>query len=147
MSIYRSFRIQRFFYLKFGKAGNAFAYCLKALNRIINAADISYKAEIGKECEFPHRGLGIVIGDKVVIGDNCIIRQNVTIGGKGTTDEFKCPKIGDNCMIGAGAVIIGGITIGNNVQIGANAVVTKNLPDNVVAVGVPAVIVKNNGAI
>jgi serine O-acetyltransferase len=73
-------------------------------------------------------------------GKNCTIYQNVTIAGK---DNFE-PVIGDNVVIGAGAVIIGNVNIGNNVIVGANAVVTKDFPDNCTVGGVPARIIKVN---
>ena len=110
------------------------AKIIKSINRILFATDISYKAKIGKGCRFPHMGLGVVIGDGVNIGCNCIIRQNVTIGVKGIGDKYEFPTIGDNCMIGAGTVIIGDVHWGSNVIVGANAVVTKYFPDNCVIV-------------
>lgn len=86
--------------------------------------------------------MGTTISENAVIGDNCIIFQNVTIGSKWSNGkcEHEAPVIGDNVVIGAGAVILGNITIGNNVIIGANAVVITNVPDNSIAVGVSAVI-------
>ncbi|MNG29745.1 Serine acetyltransferase [compost metagenome] len=71
-----------------------------------------------------------------MIGENCVIRQGVTIGNRKSGDDV--PTIGDNVDIGAGAVIIGKIKIGDNVKIGANAVVLKDVPDNCTAVGNPA---------
>lgn len=64
----------------------------------------------------------------------------MTIGGKSGASEV--PVIGDNVMVGAGAIIIGAVHVGNNVEIGANAVVTKDIPDNAVAVGIPAKVVR-----
>ena len=82
----------------------------------------------------------MVIHKHSVIGKNCMIRQHVTIGGGGGPEGL--PVIGDNVDIGAGAVIVGGVHIGNNVKIGANAFVNKDLPDNCIAVGIPAQPVK-----
>lgn len=89
---------------------------------------------------------GTVIHERCKIGDNCEIYQNVTVGGNGKKDSpwSRVPIIGDNVKIYAGACLLGPITIGNNVVIGANAVVLCNVPDNSIAVGVPArIIVKN----
>jgi serine O-acetyltransferase len=78
------------------------------------------------------------------IGKNCTIRQQITVGNEGNRGGG-IPIIGDNVEIGAGAIIIGNIKIGNNVMIGANAVVTKNVPDNCTVIGIPAYIIKRNG--
>lgn len=78
----------------------------------------------------------IVVNGRAKVGSNCRIQTCVVIGGKVGSDKF--PRIGDNCYIGSGAKIIGDIELGNNVKIGANAVVTKSFGDNVTLVGVPA---------
>lgn len=142
MNLQTSLKIQRYCYRELNKwGGENIAFFLKVINRILYATDISYKADIADDCDFPHKGLGVVIGDKCVIGKGCIIRQNVTIGGKNRGNGYECPVIGNNCMIGAGAVVLGGIKIGNNVQIGANAVVVNDIPSNAIAVGVPAKVI------
>lgn len=76
------------------------------------------------------------------IGKNCIFFQNVTIGTNGSRIG---PTIGDNCFFGAGCVVVGDITIGNNVKVGANAIVTKSIPDNCTVVTTGTTIVKLNG--
>ena len=81
----------------------------------------------------PHGLHGIFVSRFAVIGENCWIYQNVTVGEV----DRKAPVIGDNCLIGAGAVLIGGITIGNNVRIGAGAVVNTDIPDNCTVVSQP----------
>ena len=86
---------------------------------------------------------GIVINSNAVVKKGCIIRQQVTIGNKGENDQ-RCPKIGENVEIGAGAKIIGPIEIGAGSIIGANAVVTKSFPKNSVLIGVPAKNIANN---
>ncbi len=90
---------------------------------------------------FIQHGFSTMIGAKS-IGKNCWINQQVSIGFSNKKD---CPIIKNNVTINAGAKVIGGITIGNNVVIGANAVVVKDVPDNTVVVGVPAYIIKRNG--
>jgi serine O-acetyltransferase len=95
---------------------------------------------IGPGLFIQHGFATIIAANK--IGSNCWINQQVTIGFSNSTD---CPTLGDNVMVYAGAKIIGGVTIGDNSIIGANAVVIKNVPPNVTVVGVPAYIVKRNG--
>jgi serine O-acetyltransferase len=101
---------------------------------------ISSKAKIGKNVNFMHP-IGNVIGTGVVIGDDCKIWQNVTIGAK-SFDELKYPCIGNNVTIYANAVVIGDIFVGDNVIIGAGAIVAKNCSANSVVVGNPAKIAK-----
>lgn len=111
---------------------------------IICGNAISAKARIGQHTVFHHRGIGCVVHDNAVIGNNCHIFQNVIIGSKwpnGICDGTS-PIIGDNVMIGAGAEIIGDITIRDDVSIGANAVVLMDIPDDSIAVGVPARIIE-----
>lgn len=119
------------------------AFLIRGIMRVIFACDIPYKTMIGKNVEFPHHALGIVIHPDATIGDGCKIEQNVTIGGRSGINTL--PKIGNNVLIGAGATVIGPVIIGDNVQIGAGAVVVKDIPDNCVVVGVPAKIIKKEG--
>lgn len=109
--------------------------------RIVFSCDIPYPTIIGKNVQFPHYGLGVVINPDAKIGDNCKIGQNVTIGGRG---KAECPVIGDNVVIGAGALILGDIHIGNNSSVGAGAVVIHSVPENAVVVGNPAKVIKFN---
>ena len=107
--------------------------------------DISYKTKIGGGLYFAHTG-GIVISVKANIGKNCNISHEVTIGVTNRGDRQGCPKIGDNVYIGPGAKIIGNICIGNGAAIGANCVVTHDVPDNAVVVGVPGKVVSFKGS-
>jgi serine O-acetyltransferase len=90
---------------------------------------------------FIQHGICTIISAKS-IGENCWISQQVTIG---FNNKLESPTIGNNVMITAGAKVIGGIIVGDNVTIGANAVVVKNIPDNCVVAGVPANIIRRNG--
>lgn len=110
-------------------------------------ADVSVSAEIGPGLRIPHP-CGVVIGGKTRIGSRAQIYQGVTLGGSLGKDRgggWTQPRIGDDVYIGAGAAILGPVSVGNRVVIGANAVVTRDLPDDCVAVGVPARIVRRNG--
>lgn len=124
--------------------GGVLPRCFELSSMIIYGNAISAKVSIGQNTIFHHHGLGCVVHDNTVIGNNCHIFQNVTIGSRwpnGICDGTS-PIIGDNVMIGAGAVIIGNIEIGDNVSVGANAVVLTDIPDNSIAVGVPARIIE-----
>lgn len=96
-------------------------------------------AQIGRRLRIEHFG-AIIIHGATVIGDDCVIRQGVTTGIKDTRDLTAAPKLGSHVDIGAGAKIIGKVVIGDHVAIGANAVVTRDVPAMSIAVGVPAVI-------
>lgn len=104
--------------------------------------EISPYAKIGDGFLILH-SVGIVIGHEVEIGENCEIFQNVTIGSnRKEINNRYMPIIGNNVSIGTGAIVVGAIHIGNNVVIGANSYVDKDIPDNAFVVGTPARIVK-----
>ena len=130
----------------FGKSGGLriISRIIELLNHTFCSCSVSIQAEIGEKTIFYHRGIGCVVHPKAVIGENCKIFQGVTIGSKWSNGTClgEAPKIGNNVMIGAGAVILGDIFIGDNSIIGANAVVTRSIPANSLAVGVPAKIKK-----
>lgn len=105
---------------------------------------ISEKSTIGKGLRLPHP-TSIVIGEGVEIGADVTIYQSVTLGGRAIGDWKlgNYPKISDGCVIFAGSVIVGMVSVGQNCVIGANSVVISDIPDNSVAVGAPARTVKN----
>lgn len=106
------------------------------LNRVINGCVIGAAAKFDKGFVIMHP-VGVVINSKVRGGKNIVIESGVVIGD----EKGQAPCLGNNIFIGAGAKIIGGVTIGDNVKIGANAVVVKDLPSNVTAVGIPAKVI------
>jgi len=108
---------------------------------LVYNSKIPYQAKIGEGTRFGYGGMGVVIHSDAVIGRQCVISQQVTIGGGGSKHPG-LPVIGDNVYIAKGAIVFGGVKIGNNVVIGANAVVNMDLPDNAVAAGVPAKILR-----
>jgi len=109
------------------------------LSELISGVSMPYSVCIGPGLYIGHYGR-IIINGKVTIGRNCTLGPGIIIGSKGF-GEVSVPCIGHNTFIGAGAKILGGIAIGNNVKIGANAVVVSDVPDNATAVGVPARII------
>ncbi|MFX1450961.1 MAG: serine O-acetyltransferase EpsC [Promethearchaeota archaeon] len=112
----------------------------------ITGIDIHPGAQIGSDFFIDH-GSGTVIGETSEIGDNCTLYQNVTLGGTSLKREKRHPTLGNNVVVGAGAKILGPVKIGDNVRIGANSVVTRDIPDNSVVVGVPGRIISRNGKV
>lgn len=121
---------------------------IQRLSRVMFSCDIPYLANIHESVRFGHNGLGVVIHPKSTIGKNTLIMQHVTLGGNlgkarvHEGKEFRSPMIGENVFIGPGVKILGAVIVGDNAQIGANAVVMKDIPRNGVAVGIPAKIIK-----
>jgi serine O-acetyltransferase len=115
------------------------------LVEMITSVELPNRAEIGGGVFIPHAN-GIVIHIDAKIGRNCNISQQVTIG-VGGTDPSGTPTIGDRVFLGPGAKIFGPITVGDDVAIGANAVVMKDLPNHVVAVGIPAKVTSDKGSV
>ena len=101
-------------------------------------------ATIGKGFCIDH-GMGVVIGETAEIGDNCTLYQGVTLGGTGKDVGKRHPTLGNNVMVGAGAKVLGPLTIGSNSKIAANAVVLHPVPENSTAVGIPAKVVRRDG--
>lgn len=108
------------------------------LVQILTGVELPCEVEVGRNFVIDHFG-GIVISGFARFGNNCRIRNGVVVG-LARVDDPCAPVIGDNVDIGAGAKVLGRIRIGNNVLIGANAVVTRDIPDNSIAVGVPAIV-------
>lgn len=101
---------------------------------------LPYTVIVGRRVKLEHFGGMILVANK--IGDDVIIRQNTTFGIAGLDDLTGRPVIGDRVELGAGVVAVGRIEIGSDTVIGANAVVTRNIPSGVIAVGVPARVIK-----
>ncbi|RCW77365.1 serine O-acetyltransferase [Saliterribacillus persicus] len=133
MNITKQYTLARWLYLR---KVPLIPKIIKIIMRILFSCDIPYTSNIHKTVQFPHHGIGVVIGHDTVIGENTKVLQNVTIGGRSGVRAN--PVIGKNVIIGAGACILGDVKIGDNAKIGANAVVIKNVPTGCTAVGVPA---------
>ncbi len=127
-------RIAHFFYRL-----NLFfiARLISEFSRWITLVEIHPGAKIGKKLFIDH-GAGIVIGETAIVGNECIIYHGVTLGGVSLLQNKRHPTIEDGVMVGAGAKVLGSITIGKNAKIGANSVVTKDVPPGVAVAGVPA---------
>ncbi len=109
-------------------------------SRFKTGIEIHPGAKIGNRLFMDH-GMGIVIGETAVIGDNCTIYHGVTLGGTGKDKAKRHPTLKYNVMVGCGSKVLGNITIGDNVKIGANSVVLHNIKENCTAVGIPAKII------
>jgi len=110
------------------------ARAISQLNRFLTGIEIHPGAKIGKRLFIDH-GMGIVIGETSEIGDDCTLYHMVTLGGVNLDPVKRHPTIGDRVMVGAGASILGAITVGSDVKIGANAVVVRDVPDGETVIG------------
>jgi serine O-acetyltransferase len=112
--------------------------------RFWTGIEIHPGAQIGKKFFIDH-GMGVVIGETAIVGDDVLLYQGVTLGGTGKETGKRHPTLGNNVVVGAGAKILGNITIGDNSYIGANAVVIKSVPSNSTVVGIPGRITQQEG--
>jgi serine O-acetyltransferase len=118
------------------------ARLISQISKFFTGIEIHPGATIGKGFFIDH-GNGVVIGETAEIGDNVMIYHQVTLGGTGNEKGVKRhPTVGDNCVIGTGAKLLGNITIGKNSKIGANSVVLINVPENATVVGIPGKVKK-----
>jgi serine O-acetyltransferase len=106
---------------------------------------IPFETEIGSGFYIGHFG-GIVVNENSVIGKNCNISHGVTLGEANRGERKGSPTLGDQVYIGPGAKIVGAVRIGNDVAIGANCVVTKDIPDHSVVVGIPGRVISQEGS-
>lgn len=108
---------------------------ISQIMRFLTGIEIHPGAVIGKRLFIDH-GMGIVIGETAEVGDDCLIYHGSTLGGTGKDTGKRHPTVGNNCMIGSGSKLLGPIRLGNNVKVGANAVVLENIEDNTTVVGI-----------
>lgn len=113
---------------------------ISQLMRFLTGIEIHPGATIGQSFFIDH-GMGVVIGETAEVGNNVTLYHGVTLGGTSLHKTKRHPTIGDNVVIGAGAKVLGAITIGHNSRVGANAVVIKSTPPDSVVVGVPGQVV------
>jgi serine O-acetyltransferase len=128
----------RFAHIIYNKNFKLFSRMIMGVTQIITNVDIHPRCTIGRGVFIDH-GLGVVIGETTVIEDNVLIYQGVTLGGVNLERDIKRhPTIKKGAVIGAGAKVLGDITIGENARVGANSVVVKSVPKESTAVGIPA---------
>ena len=137
-SLMRTYRAMHYLYLK---KIPVLPGLLMRFIRVIYSCDLPPKCRLGKNVMLVHNGLGVVIHPDAIIGDSTLIYQNVSIAGR---NNRGVPVIGKRVFIGAGACVLGGITIGDDAVIGANAVVIEDVPEKAVVVGAKARVVKIN---
>ncbi len=116
------------------------ARLIAQFSRFITGIEIHPGAKLGRRVFIDH-GMGVVIGETAEVGDDVTIYHGVTLGGTSLRKEKRHPTIGNNVVIGTGAKILGPFRVGDRVQVGANSVVVKEVPDDATVVGVPGRIV------
>ena len=112
--------------------------------RWVTGIEIHPGAQIGRGFFIDH-GMGVVIGETAVIGDFVTLFQGVTLGGTGKDRGKRHPTLGNHVVVGAGAKVLGNITIGDFVKVGANSVVLRSVPSNSTVIGIPGRIIKTIG--
>ncbi|MBD7945011.1 serine O-acetyltransferase [Psychrobacillus sp. FSL K6-2684] len=120
------------------------ARLISQISRFFTGVEIHPGAVIGRRFFIDH-GSGVVIGETCEIGDDCTIYQGVTLGGTGKEKGKRHPTLKNNVLVATGAKVLGSITIGNNSKVGAGSVVLKDVPENSTVVGIPGVVVIQDG--
>ncbi|MFE3293266.1 serine O-acetyltransferase EpsC [Rhodococcus sp. NPDC059234] len=120
------------------------ARVLAQFTRFLTGIEIHPGATIGRRFFIDH-GMGVVIGETTEIGDDVMLYHGVTLGGRSLAKTKRHPTVGNRVTIGAGAKVLGPITIGDDSAVGANAVVTRDVPVDSIATGIPATIRHRSG--
>lgn len=141
---YQAIQTHRFASALWHNGRKDFALYLQSRSSQVFQVDINPAARIGKGIMLDH-ATGFVVGETAVIGDHVSILQGVTLGGTGKSEEDRHPKIGNGVLIGAGAIVLGNIKVGDCARIGAGSVVVKEVPPRVTVAGVPARIIGEAG--
>jgi serine O-acetyltransferase len=110
---------------------------LSHIGRFLTGIEIHPGAVIGRRFFIDH-GMGVVVGETAIIGDDCTLYHGVTLGGTSWEKGKRHPTLGNDIVVGAGAKILGPLTIGDNARVGSNSVVIKDVPTNATVVGIPA---------
>lgn len=116
---------------------------ISEISRFLSGIEIHPGAEIGRNLFIDH-GMGVIIGETTIIDDDVMLFQGVTLGGRvnKTSSDHRHPHIKSGVLVGAGAKVLGAVTVGENTKIGANAVVTKDVKANAIFAGVPVTEIK-----
>ena len=114
---------------------------ISAIGLFLTTIDIHPAATLGRRVFIDH-GVGVVIGETAILGNDVIVYQQVTLGGVSTSKGKRHPTLENGVVIGAGAKVLGNITIGENSKVGANSVVVKDVPADSTAIGIPARVLK-----
>ncbi|MBU1174350.1 MAG: serine O-acetyltransferase [Alphaproteobacteria bacterium] len=141
---YHAIQTHRFAHALWNKGRKDLALYLQSRSSLVFQADINPNVPIGKGIMLDH-GTGLVVGETAVIGDDVSILQGVTLGGTGKEDGDRHPKVESGVLIGAGAKILGNITIGCCARIAAGSVVLKAVPPHTTVAGVPAKVIGEAG--
>ncbi len=128
----------RFIHALWMRGYKRLARALAGISNALTRVDLHPAAAIGRRVFIDH-ATGVVIGETTEIGDECLIYQGVTLGGVNLAHGKRHPTLKNGVVVGAGAKILGAITIGEGAKIGANSVVIKDVPPNCTAVGIPAI--------
>ena len=121
------------------------ARCVSQIGRSLTGIEIHPGARIGHSVFIDH-GMGVVIGETAEVGERCLLYQGVTLGGTGKDHGKRHPTLEENVVVGAGAKVLGAITIGSNTRIGAGSVVVKDVDADCTVVGIPGRVVHQSGA-
>ena len=117
---------------------------LSHINRLLTGIEIHPGARIGHSVFIDH-GMGVVIGETAEIGNRCLLYQGVTLGGTGKEHGKRHPTLAENVVVGAGAKVLGAITIGTNTRIGAGSVVVRDVESDCTVVGIPGRVIHQSG--
>ncbi len=123
---------------------HTFARLLSFIVRTLSNVDIHPGATIGRRFFIDH-GAGVVIGETTIIGDDVTLYHGVTLGGTTWNKEKRHPTLGNKVLVGAGAKVLGNITLGDSVRVGANSVVVKDVPPCCTVIGIPGRIIQSKG--
>ncbi|MEM7682855.1 MAG: serine O-acetyltransferase [Planctomycetota bacterium] len=144
---FRALAVYRFGVWRMGVRSKALRAPLSVVYRMLfrrcrnrYGIELPYSAQVGRGVVIEHQG-AIVVHGSAVLGDGCVIRQGVTIGNRYLDKPLEAPVLGRNVNVGAGAKLLGAITLGDGSSVGANAVVLQDVPAKAAAVGIPAKVI------